>query len=60
MDVLLTMGGIAAPIPGSVLLSLTHPRTTVAIGRVTGQYSRTGFDSDYTFLENYLIRGRGS
>ena len=50
---------VPAPIPVSLLLSLTHPRTTVAIGRVTGQHSRTGFDSDSMFLENYSIRGQG-
>ena len=50
---------VPAPIPVSLLSSLTHPRTTVAIGRVTGQHSRTAFSSDSMFLENYSIRGQG-
>ena len=50
---------VSAPIPGSVLSSLTHPRTTVAIGRGSGQHSRTGFDSASMFLENYSILGHG-
>ena len=50
---------VSAPIPGSVLSSLTHPRTTVAIGRGSGQHSRTGFDSASMFLENYSILGQG-
>ena len=48
-----------APIPDSVLSSLTHPRTKVAIGWGSGQHSRTGFDSDSIFLESYSIRGQG-
>ena len=47
--------GVPPPIPGSVLLSFTHPRTTGAIGRGTEQHSPTGSDFDYTFLENYSI-----
>ena len=50
---------VPAPIPAAVLSSLTRPHTTVAIGRGSGQDSRTGFDFDYTFLENYSIRGQG-
>ena len=72
-DVLLTMAGIAARgreqsrqellgswrIPGAVLSSLPRPRTTLAIGRESGKHSRTGFDSDSTFLENHSIRWQG-
>ena len=50
---------VPAPIPGSVLSSLIHPRTKVAIGLGSGQHSRTGFDSDSIFLESYSIRGQG-
>ena len=50
---------VPAPIPSSVLSSLIHPRTTVAIGRGSGQRSRTGFDSDSMFLENSPIWGQG-
>ena len=51
--------GVPAPIPGSVLSSLIHTHTTVAIDRLTGQHWRTGFASDSMFLENYSIRGQG-
>ena len=50
---------VPAPIPGSVLLCLTHPRTTVPIGRGSGQHSRPAFDSDSMFLENDSILGQG-
>ena len=50
---------VSAPIPGSVLSSLTHPRTTVGIGRGNGQHSRMGFDSASMFLENYSVLGQG-
>ena len=51
--------GVPAPIPGSVLSSLIHTHTTVAIDRLTGQHWRTGFDSDSMFLENYSVQGQG-
>ena len=50
---------VPAPIPGAALSSLSRPRRTVAIGRGSGQHSRTGFDSASMFLENYSIRGQG-
>ena len=51
--------GFLPAIPGSVLSSLIHTHTTVAIDRLTGQHWRTGFASDSMFLENYSIRGQG-